>query len=67
MSVPKIYDIPSMRAQVHIHTSRDGNTVYGGSVKPYGWKDKDPVLPLNGYEASMAELRANLLGIKPIK
>ena len=67
MSVPKIYDIPSMGAQVHIHRSADGNTVYGGSVKPYGHQKGDSVMPLNGYEASMAELRASQLGIKPKK
>lgn len=61
----KMWAIPSMGADVHIHTSEDGNTVYGGSVKPFGWKKKDPVWPLNGFEASMADLNASLLGLKP--
>ena len=61
----KIYDFPAMGAQLHIHGSADGNTLYGGGFKKYG---EDKIFkPMNGYELSMADYNLQNAGIKPIE
>jgi hypothetical protein len=59
-----IYDFPSMGAQLHIHGSMDGNTLYGGGYKKYG---EDKIFkPLNGYEASMSDFDLRNSGMNPL-
>jgi hypothetical protein len=59
-----IYDFPSSGVQLHIHGDRSGNTLYGGGYKKYG---EDRIFkPINGYEASMADLNLRGAGIKPL-
>ncbi|MCA9045762.1 MAG: hypothetical protein KDA69_15650 [Planctomycetaceae bacterium] len=54
----RIYDVPSMGAQVHIHGDAAGGRIYDYSRQSY--------TPLNAYESAMAELHAQQLGIQPI-
>lgn len=54
----KIYDIPSMQAQVHIHGDASS-----GKILPY---DRSVSQPLDAYESAMAEASAKSLGIQPL-
>ena len=57
----KVFDLPAMGATVHIHGSADGNTLYGGDIRPIGMNQ--PLARLNGYESAMADLYAQGTGI----
>jgi len=61
----KIFDLPNIGATIHIHGSADGNTLYGGDVRPIGMNK--PFQPLNSYESAMADYYLTQAGIKPIE
>ncbi len=49
----KIYDLPNIGVSIHLHGTPDGNTIYGGDVRPIGMNE--PFRRLNSYEAAMAD------------
>lgn len=54
-----IYDLPESGVQLHLH-GPDPDTITHGRLYDY---ERRPLKDLNGYEASMASLRADTLGL----
>ena len=65
MSQPiRIYDLPHSQGQLHLHGDSSGTTLYGGRIYDYG---RSVYRTLNSYEAAMADLHADRLGLKKIE
>ena len=56
----RIRDLPNIGTQLHLHGSDLDNVTYG-RIYPY---NRETFKELNGYETSMADLYADLLGFK---
>ncbi len=61
----KIYDLPSVNAQLHLHSSEDGNTIPEGNLVA-NENPEEIRRTLNGYESAMAEYYFKQFGIEPI-
>lgn len=58
------YDMPGTGTQLHLH-GQNLNTITHGHIVPYGHSPgQRPLVELNGFDASMASLRAENLGFK---
>lgn len=60
----RIFDLPNIGTTIHIHGTGDGNSLYGGDIRPIGCTE--PFLRINSYECAMIDYYLTQGGFNPI-